>query len=324
MDQDNLSGKQHDTINNKTRRDFLADSARLASVAMIAGALPLLANDLTTKTQSKGAKMEFVTLNNGVKMPILGLGTYGLNGKSGQEAISQAIQVGYRLIDTAQMYGNEREVGNAVANALAGTKREEFFITTKLSSNMSYDETLRAFESSMKKLRLDRLDLLLIHDTYRNAKQMYKAMEKLYKEGAIRALGISNFKQKDFVDFIKDCEIVPAINQCQTHIFHQQKPLREVMKKHGTLLQSWSPFVAGKNDFFHNATLQKIAQKHNKSVAQVALRFLIEQGIVVIPKTSKRERMQENIAVFDFALDEGDRAILRAMDTNTSQFGWDS
>ena len=315
-------------LDNEKRREFIADCTKFASLAIMAsmaGISPLLAKDSkTAKAQSKGVKMEFLTLNNGIKMPILGLGTYGLSGKSGQEAISQALQVGYRLIDTAQMYGNEREVGNAVANALSESKREEFFITTKLSSNMSYDETLRAFEASMKKLRLDRLDLLLIHDTYRNAKQMYKAMERLYKEGAIRALGISNFKQKDLADFIKDCEVIPAINQCQTHIFHQQKFLREVMKKQGILLQSWSPFVAGKNDFFHNATLLQIAKKHNKTVAQVALRFLIEQGIVVIPKTSKRERMQENIAVFDFALDEGDRATLNAMDTNTSQFGWDS
>ena len=266
--------------------------------------------------------MLYATLNNGVKMPILGLGTYGLRGNDGQKAISQAIQIGYRLIDTAQMYGNEAQVGAAVASS--GVARSEFFITTKLSSDMNYDETFVRFDESMKKLRLDFVDLLLIHANYASSKQMYKAMERLYKDGRIRALGISNFNAAAYNDFISSCEIMPAVNQCQTHIFYQQKPLRKAMSKHKTILESWSPFMAGRNDFFKNETLMKIAAKHGKSVAQVALRFLIEQGIVVIPKTSKEHRMRENIAVFDFALDESDKKTLVAMDTNKSAFGWDS
>lgn len=301
------------------RRTFLISSAKMGTFAL-AGMAGFV--NLSFGASEKGVKMEFITLNNGIKMPILGLGTYDLRGKSGQNAISQAIKIGYRLIDTAQMYGNEAEVGAAVASS--AVKRDEFFITTKLSSDMSYDETFKKFDESMKKLRLDYVDLLLIHAHYSNSMQMYKAMEKLYKEGRIKALGISNFKAKVFEDFVKSCEIMPAVNQCQTHIFYQQKPLRATMQKYKTILESWSPFMAGRNDFFKNETLTKIAAKYNKSVAQVALRFLIEQGIVVIPKTSKEERMRENIAVFDFALDESDRKTLNAMDTNKSSFAWDS
>lgn len=315
----------------QNRRDFLANSAKFGTAALF-WLSPLLANAANSsgakKSQNlntnsnKGVKMLYATLNNGVKMPILGLGTYGLRGNDGQKAISQAIQIGYRLIDTAQMYGNEAQVGAAVASS--GVARSEFFITTKLSSDMSYDETFVRFDESMKKLRLDFVDLLLIHANYASSKQMYKAMERLYKDGRIRALGISNFNAAAYNDFIGSCEIMPAVNQCQTHIFYQQKPLRKAMSKHKTILESWSPFMAGRNDFFKNETLMKIAAKHDKSVAQVALRFLIEQGIVVIPKTSKEHRMRENIAVFDFALDESDKKTLVAMDTNKSAFGWDS
>ena len=320
-------------LDNKKRRDFLADSVKIAGAVAVASAIPLMARDsrqdshkdLRNPKNTNKANMHFITLNNGVKMPILGFGTSRLSGKSGGKAIADAISVGYRLIDTAQMYGNESEVGIAVENAIkSGIKRDEFFITTKLSSNMSYDEVMKQFDESMKKLRLNYVDLLLIHNTYSNAKQMYKAMEKLYKDGKIRTLGISNFKQKDFADFIKDCEIIPAVNQCQTHIFQQQKALRKAMKDAGTILESWSPFVAGKDDFFNNPTLLNIAKKYNKSVAQVALRFLVQQDIVVIPKTSKVQRMRENLNIFDFTLDDADMKTLIAMDTGKSSFSWDS
>ncbi len=269
--------------------------------------------------------MEFVTLNNGEKMPILGLGTYNLRGTRGYNAILSAINVGYRLIDTAQMYGNEIEVGNAVANAIKfGVPREEFFITTKLSSNMTYDEVMKRFEDSMRKLQLSYLDLLLIHSNYRNAKEMYRAMVSLHKEGKIKSLGVSNFNAEAFGDFIKDCEIIPAVNQCQTHIFYQQRILREAMKESGTILESWSPFVSGQSNFFKNPTLMSVASKYNKSVAQVALRFLIQQGIVVIPKTENELRMRENLAVFDFSLSGDDMDTLSKMDTGKSSFSWDS
>lgn len=300
----------------KTRREFLVNSAKFTALAVV-GTSTLAS--LSFAAGEKGVQMQFVTLNNGIKMPILGYGTSRIKD---EKIILKAIKAGYRLIDSAQMYGNEEEVGLAVKNS--GIKREEFFITTKLSSDMSYEETLKSFELSMKKLKLDYLDLLLIHSPYSQAKQMYKAMEKLYGEGRIKALGVSNFKADFFSDFVKSCQITPAVNQCQTHIFHQQKPLRAVMQKYGTVLESWSPFVMGKNNFFENENLKKIAKKYNKTVAQVVLRFLIEQGIIVIPKTTNEARMRENLAVFDFALDAQDIKTLNAMDTGKSQFGWDS
>lgn len=318
-------------LKNEKRREFLANFTKIGalgfiSVASLANVFGVNLANTASKSAVKEGKMQYITLNNGIKMPILGLGTYGLQGKSGQEAIIKAIKTGYRLIDTAQMYANESEVGDAVAESIEnfGIKRSEFFITTKLSSNMSYDETFRRFDESMKKLRLEYLDLLLIHDTYENARQMYKAMEKLYKDGKIKALGISNFNANEFSEFIKSAEIAPAINQCQTHIFHQQKHLRNVMSATNTRLQSWSPFVAGRKDFFNNKTLLEIAQKHDKSVAQVALRFLVQQDIIAIPKSSNAKRLRENFSIFDFMLDSGDMAKISALDTAKSQFIWDS
>lgn len=307
----------------ENRRAFLSHSAKLGALALFGGFVGTSfgADNKNTKSP-KDPQMQFVTLNNGIKMPILGLGTSRLTGVDGQVAILQAIKVGYRLIDTAQMYGNEEQVGNAVAES--GVNRNEFFITTKLSSDMNYDETMKSFEVSLKKLQMDYVDLLLIHRNYGNSKEMYRAMEQLYKDGRIKSLGLSNFNAKAFADFVKTCKVIPAVNQCQTHIFHQQKPLRKAMEQYKTKLESWSPFVAGKNDFFNNATLMQIAQKYNKSVAQVALRFLIQQGIIVIPKSSKLERLQENFAVFDFKLSTSDIKTLSAMDKNESQFSWDS
>ena len=302
------------------RREFIKDSIRIAGVIAVARAIPLCATG-----SAEGLGMEFVKLNNGIKMPILGFGTYNLRGARGQGAIISAINVGYRLIDTAQMYGNEEQVGNAVANAINyGVPREEFFITTKLSSNMRYDEVMRRFEDSMLKLRLEYLDLLLIHSNFKGSKEMYKAMESLYKDGKIRALGLSNFNAEAFSDFIQSCEIVPAINQCQTHIFYQQKALREAMRDTGTILESWSPFVSGQNNFFKNPTLLSVAKRYNRSVAQIGLRFLIQQDIIVIPKTENEQRMRENIAVFDFNLSGEDMELLSQMDTGKSAFSWDS
>ena len=324
----------------QNRREFLANSAKFTAALGAMAAFPSLLNaansnsaanssknssnsstNSTKNSTSKGVKMHSLTLNNGIQMPILGLGTSGLRGSSGQKAMESAIKIGYRLIDTAQMYGNEAEVGAAVTGS--GLKASEFFITTKLSSDMSYDEVLKSFEASMKKLRLETLDLLLIHSTYPSAKAMYRAMERLYSEGRVRALGISNFNAAEYSDFIGSCKVLPAVNQCQTHIFQQQKSLRAAMKAHGTALQSWSPFIAGKASIFTNETLLKIAAKHGKSVAQVILRFLIEQNIIVIPKSSNEGRLRENFAVFDFALDASDTKTLAAMDTNKSYFSWD-
>lgn len=302
---------------NTSRREFLKDSCKFVGGVIALGALtPIFAN-----TKGERAQMQYTTLNNGLQMPLLGFGTYGINQV---DTLLMAVDCGYRLFDTAQMYGNEREVGAAIREAIVrrGIKREEFFITTKLSSNMSFEEAKRGIESSLKALDLGYIDLLLIHQPYAQAKQMYKAMEDAYKEGKLKALGVSSFTPKVFSEFVKSCEILPAVNQCETHIYYQQRELIEVMKPYKTILESWSPFVAGKSGFFDNPTLAQIAQKHNKSVAQVVLRFLVQQGIVAIPKTSKLKHMQENIAIFDFALSAADMESIRALDTNKTQFSW--
>ncbi|WP_300902167.1 aldo/keto reductase [Helicobacter rodentium] len=311
------------------RREFLKVSACIAGLAAFGAFSPkLLAQDLkqTPRDSKKGAKMQTLTLNNGVTMPILGLGTYSLTGKAGQKAMSEAIEVGYRLFDSAQMYHNEAELGAAINNAIkGGLKREEFFIQTKLLGANSEDSTKKSIEKSLQSLGLDYIDSLLIHEPYTQSKAMYKAMESFYKQGILKAIGISNFGAKAYREFVQTCEVIPAINQCETHLLMQQKPLREAMQGK-TLLQSWSPFIAGKNveggSILENPTLKNIAQKYNKTPAQAVLRFLIEQGISVIPKTSKKHRMIENLNVFDFYLSVEDRQILSGLDTNKSSFSW--
>lgn len=266
-------------------------------------------------------QMQYTTLNNGIQMPLLGFGTYGVNRV---DTLLAAIDCGYRLFDTAQMYGNEKEVGIAIREAITkrGIKREEFFITTKLSSNMSFEGAKKGIESSLKALDLGYIDLLLIHEPYAQAKDMYRAMQEAYKEGKIKALGISSFTPKVFSEFMKSCEVLPAVNQCETHIYYQQRALIEAMKPYKTILESWSPFVAGKSGFFDNPILVQIAQKYNKNVAQVALRFLVQQGIVAIPKASNPKHIQENIAIFDFSLSVADMKAIRSLDTNKTQFSW--
>lgn len=303
-----------------SRREFFKTSATFTLAGVALGS-PMLAFGASPKS---GAKMQFSTLNDGRQIPLVGFGTSRMNGAECQKAVESAFGVGYRLIDTAQMYNNESDVGNAIKTALNGKKikREEMFITTKLSSDMSYDETLKSTEQSLKNLQIDYVDLLLIHKNYKRSKDMYKAMEKLQQEGVIKSLGISNFAPNDYNKFVKNCKIIPAVNQMETHIFFQQTALRKAMQVNGTKLEAWSPFANGQNDFFKNETLAKIAKKHKKSVAQVALRFLIEQDIVVIPKSSKVERMKENINIFDFALDDEDRQTLTGLDTNEPLFKW--
>ncbi len=297
----------------KARRTFLKQTL-LASACF---SLPFLGKTAMAEDFS----VPNITLNNGVQMPLAGLGTYGLKGKNGQSVMETAMAMGYRLFDSAQMYQNEDAVGAAVK--ASGIKREELFITTKLSEDMNFEETLKSFDASMKRLNLEVLDLLLIHSAYPQSGEMYRAMEKLYAEKRVRALGVSNFKAEKFSSFVKDCTILPAVNQCQTHIFQQQKALRAALEPFQTYLESWSPFVGGRRDFFENAVLRAIAQKHQKTPAQIALKFLVEQNIIVIPKTEKKERLKENLAIFNFSLDEDDRARLSALDTAKSAFAWD-
>ncbi len=306
------------------RREFLGYSSAFLGATLAFGTFGtqiLAADSKDFFTNTQGANMQYVTLNNGLKMPLLGFGTYDIKSI---DTFLAAVDCGYRLFDSAQMYGNQKEVGAAIREAIRsrGLKREEFFITTKLSSDMDFESAKKSIESSLKALDIGYIDLLLIHAPYTQAKEMYKAMELAYKEGIIKALGISSFTPKVYLEFIKTCEIMPAINQCETHIYYQQRALLEAMKPYGTILESWSPFIAGKSGFFDNPTLTQIAARYNKSVAQIALRFLVQQGIIAIPKASKLKHMQENINVFDFSLSAADMESIRALDKNKTQFSW--
>ncbi|MEV5029508.1 aldo/keto reductase [Paenibacillus sp. LPE1-1-1.1] len=264
--------------------------------------------------------MEFVTLNNGVRMPILGFGVYQIQDPvECERCVLDAISVGYRSIDTAQVYQNEEAVGRAIKKS--GVPREEFFITTKVwISNAGYDKAKASIQTSMDKLQLDYLDLVLIHQPFNDYYGTYRAMEELYKEGKIRAIGISNFYPDRYVDLVEFSEVVPAVNQVETHVFNQQAAAHELMKKYNTQIESWGPFAEGKNNLFTNSTLQEIGDKYNKSTAQVALRFLIQRDVVVIPKTVNKNRMEENYNVFDFTLTAEEMEKIAALDTGESLF----
>jgi 2,5-diketo-D-gluconate reductase A len=263
--------------------------------------------------------MEYVTLNNGVKMPVLGYGVYQVDPAEAERCVLDAISVGYRSIDTAQAYANEEGVGNAITKC--GVPREELFITTKVwISNAGYEKAKASIEESLHKLQTDYIDLLLIHQPFNDYYGTYHAMEEAYKEGKVRAIGVSNFYPDRFIDIANFCEVVPAVNQVETHVFQQQKIARDVMKKYGTQIESWGPFAEGKNDYFNNPVLKEVGAKYGKSVAQTALRFLIQSGVVVIPKSTHRERMEENINVFDFALDSEDMKRIEELDGGQSLF----
>lgn len=264
--------------------------------------------------------MEYVILNNGVKMPILGYGVYQIADQAECErCVLDAISIGYRSIDTAQAYGNEEAVGRAINKS--GVPREELFITTKVwISNAGYEKAKASIEESMKKLQLNYLDLLLIHQPFNDYYGTYRAMEELYKAGKIKAIGVSNFYPDRYIDLVQFCEVVPAVNQVETHVFNQQVKAQEIMKKYNTQIESWGPFAEGKNEMFANSTLKEVGDKHNKSTAQVALRFLIQRGVVVIPKSTHKNRMEENFNVFDFELTAGEMVKIAALDTGESAF----
>lgn len=263
--------------------------------------------------------MEYVKLNNGIEMPILGYGVYQVTPEECERCVSDAISVGYRLIDTAQAYGNEEGVGNAIRKS--NIPRKDLFITTKVwISNAGYEKAKASIEESLQKLQTDYIDLLLIHQPFNDYYGTYRAMEEANKTGKVRAIGVSNFYPDRFVDLAEFCEIKPAVNQMETHVFNQQRKLQEVMQEYGTELMAWGPFAEGRNDFFTNGTLAAIGVKYGKSVAQVALRFLIQRGIVVIPKSTHKERMIENFNVFDFSLTPDDMAAIAALDTAKTLF----
>lgn len=264
--------------------------------------------------------METVTLANGVKMPILGYGVYQVPDlEECERVVSEAIEVGYRSIDTAQAYGNESAVGNAVKKS--GIPREEFFITTKVwISNAGYEKAKASIDESMKKLQTDYLDLVLIHQPFNDYYGTYRAMEEYYKAGKIKAIGVSNFYPDRFIDIAEFSEIKPMVNQVETHVFNQQVEAQKIMQEYNTQIESWGPFAEGKKDFFTNETLKEIGDKYDKSVAQVALRYLIQREVVVIPKTVTKERMIQNFDVFDFTLINEDMDTILTLDQKESLF----
>jgi len=263
--------------------------------------------------------MENVKLNNGIEMPILGYGVYQVTPEECERCVLDAISVGYRLIDTAQAYQNEEGVGNAIVKC--GVSREELFIVTKVwISNGGYEKAKISIDESLRKLQTDYIDLLLIHQPFNDYYGTYRAMEEAYKAGKVRAIGVSNFYPDRFVDLAEFCEIKPAVNQVETHVFNQQVEPQKIMQEYGTQIMSWGPFAEGRNGFFTNETLKIIADKYQKSVAQVALRFLIQRGVVVIPKSMHKERMIQNFNVFDFALSTNDMEEIAKLDKKESLF----
>ena len=263
--------------------------------------------------------MEHRILNNGVEMPVLGFGVYQVEETVCEQCVCDAIAAGYRSIDTASAYLNERAVGRAIRRS--GVPREELFITTKLwVQDAGYESTKRAFAKSLERLQLDYLDLYLIHQPFGDVYGSWRAMEELYREGAVRAIGVSNFQPDRLVDLILHNEVLPAVNQVETHPFCQQTEAAAVMASEGVQIESWAPFAEGRNNLFGNGTLVSLAAKYRKSVAQVVLRWLIQRGIVVIPKSVHKERMAENIDVFDFHLAPEDMDLIATLDTRRSCF----
>lgn len=264
--------------------------------------------------------MEYITLNNGIKMPAVGFGVFQIEDK--EECIRvvlDAIESGYRLIDTAQSYGNEEAVGEAIKKT--SLPREELFITTKVwISNYGYENTKKSVEESLRKMQLDYLDLVLLHQPFKDYHGAYKALIDLYQEGKIKAIGVSNFYPDRLVDLCLDTKVIPAVSQVEVNPFHQQNKALEYNNKYGVQLEAWAPFAEGKNGIFTNEVLSEIGKKYNKSNGQVILRWLIQRGIVPLAKTVRKERMLENIDVFDFVLSQADMQKIAAMNKDTSSF----
>lgn len=261
-----------------------------------------------------------VTLNNGVRMPLLGFGVFQIADPAECErVVADALNVGYRLLDTAASYGNEEAVGNAIRRS--GVPREDLFVTTKLWINdAGYDKTRRAFDRSMERLQLETLDLYLIHQPIGDVYGAWRAMEELHHAGRIRAIGVSNFHPDRVMDLVMHQEVKPAVNQIETHPFHQQVEAQKLLQENGIQMESWGPFAEGKNDLFHNALLQSIGERHGKSIAQVVLRWLTQRAVVAIPKSVRKDRMAENFAIFDFELTEDEMRSIATLDTGKSSF----
>lgn len=263
--------------------------------------------------------MTTVTLNNGVKMPQLGYGVYQVSPAECERCVLDAISSGYRLIDTAQAYHNEEGVGRALKKC--GVPREELFIVTKIwISNAGEEKAYVSILESLNKLQTEYIDLMLIHQPFGDYYGSYRAMERAYREGKLKAIGVSNFYPDRFIDLQDHVDIKPMVNQVETHVFNQQKEAQTYMEKYGCQIMSWGPFAEGLNDFFHNEVLTEIGQAHGKTLAQTALRYLLQRGVVIIPKSTHKERMMENIDVFDFTLTDEEMQRIADLDLRHSLF----
>ncbi|MFI9832842.1 aldo/keto reductase [Streptomyces sp. NPDC051913] len=264
--------------------------------------------------------MQNVTLNNGVEMPILGFGVFQIPLEETEQAVTDALAAGYRLLDTAASYGNEEAIGRAIK--ASGIPRDELFVTTKLyvQDAPAEENTKRAFETSLNKLSLDHVDLYLMHQPYGDVYGQWRAMEALNQEGRAKAIGVANFYPDRLLDLIINNEVTPAINQIETHPFFQRTEYQELMREHGVQIQSWGGFAEGKNDLFTNPVLSEIGKQHDKSVAQVVLRWLTQRGVIAIPKSVRPERMAENLDVFDFELTDDQMAAIATLETGQTLF----
>lgn len=263
--------------------------------------------------------MKTVKLNNGIEMPQMGYGVYQVSPYECERCVSNALQVGYRMIDTAQAYHNEEGVGNAIKKS--GIARQEIFLVSKIwISNYGYEKAKASIDKSLHKLQTDYLDLMLLHQPFCDRYGAYRALEEAYKAGKLRAIGVSNFYPDHFIDLASNMEIVPAVNQVETHVFDQQTEPQRIMEEFGTHIMSWAPLAEGRNGFFTNSLLSQIGAKYGKTVAQVALRWLIQRGVIIIPKSTHIERMQQNFDIFDFQLSPEDMASIATLDAGKSLF----
>lgn len=263
--------------------------------------------------------MKTITLNNGIEMPQMGYGVYQVTPEECERCVSDALSAGYRMIDTAQAYHNEEGVGRAVKKS--GIGRNDIFIVSKVwISNYGYDKAKASIDESLRKLQTSHIDLMLLHQPFCDRYGAYRALEDAYKEGKVRAIGVSNFYPDHFIDLTSNVNIVPAVNQVETHVFDQQKEAQKIMKEFGTQIMSWGPLAEGRNNFFGNELLTGIGTRHGKTVAQVALRWLLQRDVIIIPKTTHIERMKENIDIFDFELTDDEMAEIATLDTGKSLF----
>lgn len=264
--------------------------------------------------------MEYTTLNNGIKIPLVGFGVYQVSPRQTVKTVTTALNDGYRLLDTAEYYRNEKEVGQAVRQS--DIPRDQIFVTTKMPPQPSYQAAAQRINESLAALDIDYIDLMLIHWPGSANVENYRALEDAQKAGKLMSIGLSSFYGSDYQEILDQCEIVPVLDQNETHVFRQQRAFQKVLEENGTKLEAWSPLAEGRQGIFQNLTLKKIAHSHDKSVAQVILRFLVQRGVIVIPKSIHPDRIAENIDLFDFALTDDEMAQIRQLDQDQSAFGW--